>query len=388
MSTLAAGSRAAVAVLLMACAAFAVADAPEHHSPLPRASVAPALAQEPRAEDRSLAERPRAAEAAQALERGLDWLAARQAETGDGSFPSAGAEQNTPVPVAALAALAYMASGSTPERGPHGRELALAIDYLLTRADMTPGSPTRGYLSAEGDPAGRMHGHAFATLALAQAFSMSPRSPRGRRVEDVLRAATGLIERSQGLQGGWYYEPVASSSDENSLTVVLVQALRAARGAGVSVDSDVIARAVDYIHRCQMEDGAFRYALNDSKTSIALTAAGLTTLHSAGTYSGGEVDRAMEALWRRLGYREDEPEASSFPCYERFYLAQSLWQQPDQRLFDRWYADELGRVLASQLDEGWWASSHQEQRFGNCYSTAMNCLFLALPEGLLPIFQR
>jgi len=387
VSARATASTAAALLALLAARGAAESERPGQV----KASAGPAaVAQDPPAEAAQSSAPTRSAEAALALERGLAWLAQRQAETGDGSFPSAGAQMNVPVPVAALGALAFMAGGSTPERGPHGRELGLAIDYLLSRADMTPGSPTRGYLAAEGDSTARMHGHAFATLALAQAWSMSPRSPRGKRVEEVLRAATSLIEHCQGLEGGWYYTPEQSSSDENSLTVVLVQALRAAHGAGVRVDSDVIARAVAYIGRCQIEDGSFRYALNDKDTSIALTAAGLTTLHSAGTYSGGESERAMESLWRRLGYRDERGEQGTarFPCYERFYLAQALWQQPDQRLFERWFAEELARVLAAQEDDGSWPGANDEQAYGACYATAMNCLFLALPEGLLPIFQR
>lgn len=322
----------------------------------------------------------------EALDRGLAWLAARQTETGDGSFPAAGGRQNVPVPVAALAALAFMAGGSSPERGPYGAQVALAIDYLLARADLRSGSSTRGYIASEGDAQSRMHGHALATLALAQAWSMSPRTPRGRRVAEALRAATDLIESSQGLEGGWFYEPKSTFEHENSVTVILVQALRAARGAGVAVDAERIARAVEYIRRCQMEDGSFRYALSSGETSVALTAAGLTTLNSAGVYEGPEIDRAVEALWRRLGYRDEKGDAGTarFPFYERFYLAQALWQHSDQRLFERWVADERERVLAAQHGDGSW---HDEQ-FGDCYATAMNCLFLALPEGLLPIFQR
>jgi hypothetical protein len=383
-------ARAACPALLFALLAQSAAAECERPAE-PKEATAPRTAlQDPTPDELPAATNGRAAESALALERGLAWLAKRQDETGDGSFPAAGAQQNVPVPVAALAALAFMAGGSTPERGPYGRELGLAIDYLLGRADMTPGSPTRGYLAAEGDNTARMHGHAFATLALAQAWSMSPRSPRGRRIEDVLRAATALIERCQGLEGGWEYEPAVMVAQENSVTVVLVQALRAARGAGVSVDSDVIAKAVDYIGRCQAEDGSFRYALTQGETSIALTAAGITTLHSAGVYSGGEVERGMEALWRRLGYRDERGEAglARFPCYERFYLAQALWQQSDQRLFERWYEEEQARVLDSQQDDGSWLGAHDEQAYGSCYATAMNCLFLALPEGLLPIFQR
>lgn len=324
--------------------------------------------------------------AREALRRGLGWLAEQQARFEDGSFPSAGATQNVPVAVVSLAALAFMSGGSTPDRGPHGKSIALAVDYLLAHTDLAPDSPQRGYVSSEGDGLSRMHGHAFAALALAQAWSMSPRTPRGRRVEEALRASIDLIQRSQGLEGGWFYYPKASAEHENSVTVVLVQALRAARGAGVSIDPAVIAKAVDYIRRCQDEDGSFRYGLTDAQTSAALTAAGLSTLNSAGVYTGGEVERAVEALWRRLGYREDEPDAESarFPFYERLYLAQALWQHSDLRLFERWFGGERRRLLSTQKADGSWSDA----QFGDCYATAVNCLVLAIPDGLLPIFQR
>ena len=48
----------------------------------------------------------------------------------------------------------------------------------------------------------------------------------------------------------------------------LAQALRGAHGAGLRVDPAVIARAVEYVRRCQSEDGAFRYALNDQTIAL------------------------------------------------------------------------------------------------------------------------
>lgn len=349
--------------------------------PRPVAQGEPAPRVEPRTSaPAALGEREHAA-----LQRGLRWLAGQQSPLEDGAFASGGGRQNVPVPVAALAALAFMAAGSGPDRGPYGAQVAKAIDYLLARTDLVPGSPTWGYIASEGDAQSRMHGHAFASIALAQAWSMSARTPRGRRVGEALAAAVALMQNSQGLEGGWMYEPRRTIEHENSVTVVIVQALRAARDAGVSVDADVIARAVAYIRRCQMEDGSFRYALGSGETSVALTAAGLTTLNSAGVYEGPEIDRAVEALWRRLGLREDQADAPArFPFYERFYLAQALWQHSDLRLYERWVVLERERVLAAQQPDGSWP----DVQFGACYATAMNCLFLAIPDGLLPIFQR
>jgi hypothetical protein len=332
------------------------------------------------------------ARAAAALERGLAWLAAQQATQPDGSFPPGHGEQHVPVAVAAIAGLAYMAGGSTPDRGPHADPLSRCVDYLLAHADMTEGSPRYGYISTDGDNVTKMHGHGLATLALAQSATTSPQTARGARTVEVLRAAVSCIEKSQGPEGGWYYDPISSYQHENSVTVCLVQALRGAHGAGVFVEPAVIAKAVDYVKRCQNDDGRFRYALDRDQRSIALTAAGIATLNSIGVYEGPEIARATEALWRELsmrdfGAREEANDSSASvrsAHYERLYLAQALWQSSDRRLFERWFPGEVERMCAAQRADGAW----EDGQYGECYATAMNCLVLAIPEGSLPIFQR
>ena len=47
-------------------------------------------------------------------------------------------------------------------------------------------------------------------------------------------------------------------------------------------------------------------------------------------------------------------------------------------------AREAKRIIGTQHKDGSWT----DRRYGSCYATAMNCLLLALPDGLLPIFQR
>ena len=328
-----------------------------------------------------------------AVERGLAWLAARQAETPDGGFPSAGAKDLYPsLGVAALGALAFMAGGSTPERGPHGAEVRKAIEYLLARVDWEEGSPTRGYVSDANDQASQMHGHGLATLALAEAYAVSPGAPLGRRIGEALPLAVGLIERAQGAEGGWMYRPTRQLEHENSVTITLVQALRAARNSGIRVDPQVIARAVDYVQRTQQEDGMFRYGLGSGDSSVALTAAGISTLNAAGRYSGPHVAQGYDALLRELEARELALEGraltSGFPCYERLYVAQALWQHRDPAVFERWIQDERRELVGSQDADGSWTGAGQEQRYGRTYATAVNVLVLALPDQLLPIFQR
>ncbi len=342
-------------------------------------------------ESLQLGEDPSKAEAGRAaIQRALDWLAKEQAQQPDGSLPTTGARQEAPLAITALSALAWMASGSTPERGPHGAPLAAAIDYLLGRVELDPDSKVSGYIADGRDKLSRMHGHGFATLALAEAYAMSPRSPRGRRIERALKLAISRIEASQGAEGGWYYSPERSLEHEGSVTIALVQALRAARNSGLRVNPAVIKQAVEYVRRSQAEDGSFRYAIGHKETSVALTAAAISTLNATGIYSGEEVLRGYAFVQRELVEREliehetVTTKAAAFPVYERLYLAQAYWQHPDSALFERWFEAERELLLSSQESSGAWL----DPRFGASYATATNALVLALPESLLPIFQR
>ena len=340
--------------------------------------------------------------AVMALERGLDFLALQQARNPDGSFPRSGYrnEKYAPIGVAALASLAWMAGGSTPGRGPHGTATSGAIDYLLAHADLMPGSPHFGYIAREGDETSKIHGHGFATLALAQAFVSSPTGKparaqdergrqaleRGQRIHEALLAAVRCIESGQTLSGGWGYTPGSTSDTEGSTTVCLVQALRAARNVGVHVNELVIGSALGYLRETRDErTGRFRYLVGSDIQTTALTAAGVATLNALGQYDSELIAGSLRTIWTDLTDREDGiGEPADFPFYERLYVAQAYWQMDDARQFEDWVRAERLRVLGSQRDDGSWS----DPRFGDCYATAMNCLFLALPEGLLPIFQR
>jgi hypothetical protein len=377
-----------LAALLLATAAQIPAPDAGAAQRLPRTQNQDEDEAAPRPDSLDLSEEQSADESGRlAFRSALDFLAKAQARQVDGSLPTTGAKQDAPLAITALATIAWMAGGSTPERGPHGAQLALAVDYLLERIDLDDESPTVGYISDSRDPLSRMHGHGFATLALAEAYAMSPRSPRGRRIQRALRLAIDRIEASQGAEGGWYYGAERSLQHEGSVTIALVQALRAARNSGLRVNPETIARAIEYVRRSQGTDGAFHYAIGHEQTSVALTAAAISTLNATGIYSGEEVLRGYDSIQRELSARQSAPSAlrtPSFPIYERLYLAQAYWQHADQDRFARWFRAERTLLLGSQANTGEWTDA----RFGSTYATAVNAIVLAIPEGLLPIFQR
>jgi hypothetical protein len=332
---------------------------------------------------------------ARALQRGLDWLAQRSVEGPVYALPLPTGRFARPAPlgVHSLALLALLAGGSTPGRGPHGAAIDRTLDWLLGQADLDATSPTYGYFHSSGDEVSRMHGHGFATLALAEAWCVGRAHRRGPDIGATLRAAVALIERAQGSEGGWGYDPKARFEHEGSITICLVQALRAARDSGVLVTPSTIVRAEQYVVASQDDDGAFRYTLGDPRRSVALTAAAMSTLNMTGNYAGPVLERGLDALRRGLLARETgevlrtpgrPPEEVLCPFYERLYVAQSLWQLPDERVFAEWNRRERAALLAAQREDG----SFEDERFGPAYATAVNCLVLAIPLGYLPIFQR
>lgn len=332
----------------------------------------------------------------QALSRGLEFLATQQSRTGTGALPCTHGEEYSPVGITALGALAWMGGGSSLTRGPYSPQLKLAVKYLLDH--QVQEGPTSGYITDSADQRSKTHGHGLATLALTQAYAQSPRSPLGARLKNAIIKAVERIEASQGVDGGWYYDPRPTTEQEGSVTVCLVWALRGARNAGILVDPTVITKAIAYVKSLQADNGGFRYSHSQPNTSVALTAASLSTLHATGVYEGTVVDDGYSYIWRELGARElDSAKADHpiFPFYERMYLSQALWQHPDTKVFGTWARQEQVRVLRAQHPDGAWedrrlstAGDPVVARYGSSYATAVNCLFLAVPRGSLPVFTR
>jgi len=96
------------------------------------------------------------------VERGLAWLAAKQAQ--DGGF--AGHGYSNHAGITALAGIAFMQAGNLPGRGKYGKEVQQCLDFVLN-------SCTESGLIASDMTQGPMYGHGFATLFLAEVYGMT-----------------------------------------------------------------------------------------------------------------------------------------------------------------------------------------------------------------------
>lgn len=304
-----------------------------------------------------------------AIERGLAWLAKQQ--NNDGSFGNSGYH----VAVSSLAGLAFMASGSSPGRGLYGPQIDKAVLYVL---DNTAPS---GFICEGGAGANSpMYGHGFGTLFLAEAYGMTRRA----EIREKLEKAVRLIVDTQNREGGWRYQPVRADADL-SVTICQINALRAARNAGLYVPKETVENCIKYVKQSQNADGGFRYMLMHGTSAFARSAAGVVALFSAGEYDTKEVQSGIRYLKAHLpGGRGGGMNQNHDPhyFYAHYYAAQAMWIHGGKEWND-WFPAIRDELIRTQNAAGFW-----NDNFGNEYGSAMALIVLQMPNNCLPIFQR
>ena len=163
----------------------------------------------------------------QAIDRGLSYLYEASRGRVPGSFGTGAYAGN--VAVTSLAALAFMAAGNQPNRGPYGRIVLDALRYVLAQENRRPGGHP-GFLHNPMDSShGPMYGHGFGTLFLAEVSGMVHDRALRQELDAKLHRAVNLILISQNSEGGWRYDPEprpAPHDADISVTICQIMALR------------------------------------------------------------------------------------------------------------------------------------------------------------------
>jgi hypothetical protein len=341
-----------------------------------------------------------------AVDRALDWLARNQNK--DGSWTaSVGFKLNQQyevtsndqphVGVTALAGMAFLSAGHLPGRGRYGETIRKATDFVLSCVQ------TNGIIAANET---RMYSHAFATLFLAEVYGMTDSSAVRKRLQE----AVDFIVSAQNAEGAWRYLPHAVESDM-SIAVCQLNALRGARDAGIRVPKSTIDRARDYVAASyesrdisqsyfgddyyRLGKGSFRYQTRgNSRSSFALTSAGIAALHNSGSYAtrlGGYED--VVDLQASIDFLMDHFDLVSgnarytfhyFYWYGHYYATQALYVVGGKAW--QWYYPRIrDELIRAQAPGG---SMPCIVGPGEAFSTAVGAIILSLPYGYLPIFQR
>lgn len=368
---------------------------------------------------------------AAAVDRGLAHLAAIQ--NSDGSWSNDIGNKlgdryqvnrngvNKPhVGVTAICCMAFMSAGHTPYRGRYHLTVAAGLRFIQSSTDSS------GWISKHES---RMYSHAFAALFLAEVYGQT----NNEEVRKKLRDATGFILKTQNEQGAWRYSPGQLDSDM-SICVCQLQAMRAAANVGVIVNKEqfveveyagrkvVVHKGIEaakmYVRRSYVRPGdagfstpgSFRYQLDwDGRATFALTAAGVVAMQSTGEYGSHSyvdpkdgrsytIDLTQSINFLRNA-RPDRAATYLSPgwqgCdygfwYGHYYSAQAMYQYQfvNPRIWAEWNEQNRKHFLKLQHSNGAWTDEiggWSPER--NAFATAMACLILSIPRGLLPIFQ-
>jgi hypothetical protein len=306
-----------------------------------------------------------------AVQRGLAHLAKKQ--NPDGSFEAG----ENKVAVSGLTVLAFLACGHTPDAGRYGLVVRGGVDFLLAQAQPD------GYF---GKSHGKgMYDQGIVALALAEAVGVEPDPARRQRIHAELAKAVEAqaVQKPDPHAGGWRYDRKSGDSDL-SLSGWNALALRAARDVGVDVPKDAVQKAVGFVLKCyNANDKGFSYQAGGG-AQVGPTAIGILSLY---LLEGGERAELAEATKYLAAHPVND--GTPFLYYSMYYATQAAnqaggaaWGAVSKATFDR--------LVAAQVKDGpeagSWPKSAQEP--AGQYSTAMAVLTLAVPQRLLPAYQR
>ena len=331
------------------------------------------------------------------VDRALAWLASQQ--RADGSFHTY--ETGQPG-VTSLCVLAFMSRGHLPGKGPYGKQLDRAIDFVLSTQRgnglFSHVQPTGGYSPCNASHTG-LYNHGVAGLMLGEVYGMTAGDQHER-----IRAAIvkGLAfsrqhqiarKRNSADKGGWRYLCVLGPWDADlSVTVWHVMFLRSARNAGFEIDTQYVDDALGYVKRCyDPRRRGFMYALtaDGRRISRGTTGAGILSLSLAGEH---ESDMAQQAGRWLLTQPFDRYNVCTVYGdryhYGAYYSSQAMFQLGGE-YWAGFYPPLAQALVNSQSREGSWQPEQGvDGKFGNVYTTSLMVLALTPPYQLLPIYQR
>jgi RNA polymerase sigma factor (sigma-70 family) len=316
----------------------------------------------------------------QVIDKALKHLARQQFR--DGRWQATGGD--LPVPVTALAGLAFLMEGSTLTQGEYQEQIGRAVDFLIDRCQRNglignPHNPT--------EKVNYMIGHAFGMLFLASVYGEEEDADRRVKLKEVLSRAVEFTCKAQLEGGGWGY--VSFVDDERKslplLTVFQLQSLRSSRMAGISVPVAHVDRAQTYL--CKNVDA-------DAPQVQAWAAL-------AGTFAAGEYDSPLARKWLRAAEQRPPALGKGGKSFEGEYLnayhAQVMYALgqdgyarlypdvgPERRL--TWLAyrkSALEHLAKAQRNDGGW-----DHPLGSAYATAVYLTILQLDRAAVPAYQR
>jgi hypothetical protein len=328
------------------------------------------------------------------IAKGFKWLCDNQNR--DGHWESAG---QYPIVITSLSGMALLMEGSTIREGKYADRIKRATDWLMARAIATGqiGNP-----QIPGEAGRYMYGHGFAVLFLSSVYGEEEEPERRKKLEKILTEAVKFIGNAQTTRGGWGYVSAKDGGDfdEGSVTVTQMQAVRAARNAGIAVQKEIIDKGVKYLKDSTVGGGVI-YSLaggGGGQGSHALTAAAMACGFSAGEYNNPTVKEWIKFCQGHLGPAGGGINRIGHDEYTHYYFSQAVYflgdtgyaklfpssKESERLIWTKYRKESFANIKQTQNADGSWTGS----QVGPCFATPVYLSILQLDNAVLPIYQR
>jgi len=309
-----------------------------------------------------------------AIERGLRWLCAHQAESGSWSFaigPNPGNLGECTSAATAMGLLPLLRGTAESETEESRRAMEKGIRYLVARIKPVA---TGGTFYERG---GTMYSHGLATTALCEACGRFG-DPNLRR---TAQSAIGFIVYAQDpVGGGWRYHP--RQRGDTSVSGWQITALRHAQAARLDVPSSTLKKASLFLDSVQSDAGS-AYGYTVPGNGAATSAIGLLCRMQLGW------PRDFPALGKGVQrLLQEGPPAGEKGGYYYGYYSTLAFREFGGTAWDQWRAavtDQLvrGQATGEGVEGSWYqpTDDHGVQRGGRLYCTSLALLTLIACEN-------
>ncbi len=312
-----------------------------------------------------------------AVLRALRWL--RSQQQADGSW------RNTKPAMTALALLTFLAHGETPASEEYGLTVERAIRWLCENQDEKTGR----FKGRDGHD----YTHPIVTYALCEAYALT----KVPMVKTAADRALAVVIKGQHESGGWDYNCKLSTRDDTSYMGWCVQALKAAKMAGIKHPKldHAMKLAIKGMQKNAHPQGGFGYT---GPAQHPLTGVGVLCMQFLGAANRPECKRGLAWINQNATFSWRDPWGHS-PVYYWYYVTQakfhaggSTWGQWNS-LFSR----ELVRnqtvmkgASPDGKDMGYWDSPGEREHTGGngrVMDTCLCALQLQVYYRYLPTFK-
>ena len=294
----------------------------------------------------------------------------------------------------AMALLAYLAHGETPQSPEFGETVKKALDWFLANQ-----TPTGTFKGADGNN----YTQPIAAYALCEAYGLTQHPA----IKEAAIKAVSLVVKGQNAAGGFDYRLVPSSArNDSSYMAWCCQSLKAAKMAGLEPDlpgvEPAIKKAIAGFKINADPNGGFGYC---GRGRSGLSGAGALCLQLLGAPKAPEVTATMKFLETctfSFDTPDQQPYGAGSQVYYWYYITQAKFQHSPET-FAAWnkiFSPELCKrqIIEKEAIEGpdgkkfdighWESPVKAEHTGGIVQDTCLCTLMLEVYYRYLPSFRH